>query len=487
MLNVSLIGSIDVDTDLEQLLRQIKQEIEENIEERVSKLEQLVKIGTLRSCAEYSRYGIVEDGEYYVDPDGPLIGSEPFLVFCNFTQGSTEIYNDMEMMTVVEHCHEPGCFEKTINYINGENKNDPTIVPLNQMLALLQISERCEQSFTYDCTLAPLRNNDIDLAFWEDRNGEKNNYFTGSNFNYHVCDCFYDENGCVEAQIYNNTCNCDANIPEPFRDTGIITNNTALPITKIYFGGLNYEIQSGEFSIGRLKCFGEKTFEPGTSCNSLKKSGVFASGHYAIKPQNADKQVIAHCQMDSETYEDVQQTDETDLSALSPLGTILPWVNKIDPHGIPIPLPEGWAFCNGSSIKRGPWKGQHTPDINGAGLFLRGGNEANMLEKEHSQLEDHEHIDNSHNHGCSASSSTSQHTHTFYDDHMESSKVDCGGSCWSYHADGQTARTDPATVHVTTTCSTTSHSSNMGGVFDASAGAETRPANMKVLFIIRIF
>ena len=39
---------------------------------------------------------------------------------------------------------------------------------------------------------------------------------------------------------------------------GIITNMTALPLTKLYFGGLNYDVQSGAFLLGRLKCYGKE-------------------------------------------------------------------------------------------------------------------------------------------------------------------------------------------------------------------------------------
>ena len=57
------------------------------LEEATRKLEELAKMGTLRSCAEYSRFGVKKDGFYQVDPDGPLLGQLPFKVFCNFTTG----------------------------------------------------------------------------------------------------------------------------------------------------------------------------------------------------------------------------------------------------------------------------------------------------------------------------------------------------------------------------------------------------------------
>ena len=60
---------------------------QQDLEARVAKLEELIKIGTLRSCAEYSQYGLKNDDYYLIDPDGPLLGQPPFRVFCNFTAG----------------------------------------------------------------------------------------------------------------------------------------------------------------------------------------------------------------------------------------------------------------------------------------------------------------------------------------------------------------------------------------------------------------
>ena len=59
----------------------------QNLVTRVSKLEDIIKIGTLRSCTEYSEYGLKTDGFYNIDPDGPLHGEVPIRVYCNFTSG----------------------------------------------------------------------------------------------------------------------------------------------------------------------------------------------------------------------------------------------------------------------------------------------------------------------------------------------------------------------------------------------------------------
>ena len=82
-----------------------------------------------------------------------------------------------------------------MTYINGAT-NEP--VPATQLESLIQLSETCVQSFHYDCTLAPLRDEDVDYAWWTDRHGEQNIYFTGENKGDHVCDCHFEEKGCFE-------------------------------------------------------------------------------------------------------------------------------------------------------------------------------------------------------------------------------------------------------------------------------------------------
>ena len=74
-----------------------------------------------------------------------------------------------------------GCYEKQFTYVDGQTS---TPLPLSQIQSLIEISEYCEQTFYYECTLAPLTiiNTDdeyVDYAYWEDRHGGINNYFTG--------------------------------------------------------------------------------------------------------------------------------------------------------------------------------------------------------------------------------------------------------------------------------------------------------------------
>ena len=79
----NLLSKVEILTTSNEELRS-RQDI---LEDRVSKLEELAKVGTLRTCAEYAQYGLKTSGLYMVDPDGPLLGQPPFQVFCNFDAG----------------------------------------------------------------------------------------------------------------------------------------------------------------------------------------------------------------------------------------------------------------------------------------------------------------------------------------------------------------------------------------------------------------
>ena len=59
---------------------------------------------------------------------------------------------------------------RNVTYQNG---NPGESVPLSQIEALIDISSTCEQSFEYDCVMAPLRDEDVDLAFWTGRDGSR--------------------------------------------------------------------------------------------------------------------------------------------------------------------------------------------------------------------------------------------------------------------------------------------------------------------------
>jgi len=372
-----------------------------------------------------------------------------------------------------------GCYEKRVTYIN-QATNEP--VPLTQIDALIQVSDYCEQGFWYECTLAPLRIEEVDFAFWTDRNGEQNIYFTGANKGFHSCDCHFSEEGCAEENTRGNTCNCDANLPTPLTDSGTLTNTTALPVTKLSFGGLTYEIQSGAFQLGNLKCFGKKNDAIGSSCSSLKLKGNTLSGYYDIKKPGDQYTSLVFCDMSENGYQNIPQTDQPERS--SPLGTIAAWIEKPDVEASQEDLPQGWVFCNASLIENGPWAGSKTPDLNN-GHFLRGGDFNEHLMKEEDQLQDHQHTDPGHTH--SASSTSPPHQHTSTDKYINS---DGSGVCLSTGPSctrgTMTYARDSSLIAADVTTSISSHTTGISGVTDSyRKGDETRPKNMKISWIMK--
>jgi len=258
---------------------------------------------------------------------------------------------------------------------------------------------------------------------------------------------------------------------------------------KLFFGGMTYDAQFGSFRLGRLKCYGEKQVDVGTSCSALKKKGEMRSGYYNIKPAGQLRPSLVFCDMESDTYTHVPQTEE--LSSYSPLGTILAWVPKPSESSDPTSLPDGWMFCNGAEITQGPWTGAMTPDLNNVGAFLRGGQTKYALEMEDGQIEDHHHDDSGHQHSCSASTSIGSHHHTYY---KAKNGADPGGFCGTggscsdpdsliYTSTSTTSSSPSASSH----CTVGSVSSGLGGVSSpAKKGSETRPINMKVAYVIKV-
>ena len=114
---------------------------------------------------------------------------------------------------------------------------------------------------------------------WVDSKGNGQIYFTGNNYQDHVCDCAFTLQGCSDS---SHSCNCDSNDPVQQKDTGKITAMNHLPIMGFSYFGLKYDGEKAAFSFGPLKCAGAKTFKPGESCYDLKLQGETRSGYYQV-------------------------------------------------------------------------------------------------------------------------------------------------------------------------------------------------------------
>ena len=135
-----------------------------------------------------------------------------------------------------------------------------------------------------------------------------------------------------------------------------------------------------------------------------------------------------------------------------PLGTILPWHKNAG--GSPLALPVGWAECNGAAVavqQSGPLdpdgNGMFTvPDLNGQKKFLRGLATSGVMEAD--QFQDH-------THGFSGVSNV-----------------------WSVSGSGPVTFTSGAGV--------ASAGFAIGAPDTGNHGAETRPTNMSVVWIMRV-
>jgi len=167
------------------------------------------------------------------------------------------------------------------------------------------------------------------------------------------------------------------------------------------------------------------------------------------------------------------ETNTENINALSvaPIGTIIAWVTKPSKetsNELVVDLPDGWVRCDGSTIpSQSVWAGYFTPDLNGEKKFLRGSHDDHQLtmEDEKTRLPDHTHT-----------ASSTPHSHTYWDEHLDGR--DCNMASGDYWCTHNKAETSSSTTVDITVDFVFQHS-----FFDN----ETRPTNMNVIYIMRVF
>ena len=165
----------------------------------------------------------------------------------------------------------------------------------------------------------------------------------------------------------------------------------------------------------------------------------------------------------------------SDLPPEPPLGTILSWVTKVpDYEGETVDLPAGWQRCDGSIIEHpSVWAGKLTPDLNNEKRFLRGGHDSLQLTLEEDQLQDHEHY---------VILTDPGHAHDYTDRYLDSQhSSSCTPTGCTHDYSNNVAHS------VTSFSGKTNISAEVTGVRTGNHGTETRPRNMNVIFIIRVF
>ena len=176
--------------------------------------------------------------------------------------------------------------------------------------------------------------------------------------------------------------------------------------------------------------------------------------------------------LNNEAKNQEQDSAISDLDNL-PLGSIIPWVNKPEQDTLHVEeIPDGWALCNGSTIAEGVWKGEKTPNLNGEGRFLRGGQPHEVLNLEEHMVEDHTHIDNGHTH------TDSGHDHGYKEWFVNEY---CGLDGCNGGPGAQDSKTTVGHANIQTS------TSNLGGLASGNKGSETRPTNMRVMWIMKVW
>ncbi len=204
-------------------------------------------------------------------------------------------------------------------------------------------------------------------------------------------------------------------------------------------------------------------------------------------------------------------TRSYDLSSL-PLGTILPYLPSLEWPAQPdkAGIPDGWMTCNGQAVPEGPWRNLMVPNLNdidnGKGLFLRGSSYELAGTIQLDAIQSHKHEDSGHTH------SDGGHTHRdFGHKHHDPGHTHSGSYATStsknddfdYHKNDKIGvinvgyRSLPRSF-TNIQSSSANISTNSANILSSKASigspsgkdvhvdTETRPANMRVVWIIKI-
>merc|ERR1712037_102969 len=160
---------------------------------------------------------------------------------------------------------------------------------------------------------------------------------------------------------------------------------------------------------------------------------------------------------------------------LVPLGTIIAWVTKPTKETRQtVSLPDGWVRCDGATIPQPSiWAGQLTPNLNGEKRFLRGAPDSEVLRMEEDQMQDHMH-----------DISDLGHDHSYVDSYVDTHKT---GRLVGDLIEWTTFFGFPSHSHSLSTGKTSTGIKVKGVSSGYNSGSETRPKNMNVIYIMRVW
>ena len=170
-----------------------------------------------------------------------------------------------------------------------------------------------------------------------------------------------------------------------------------------------------------------------------------------------------------------EQKEEAVLNN-APVGSILAWVPSAFPGSynseVTLQIPSGWQKCDGSLINPpSVLAGQRTPDLNNEKRFLRGSPDETVLSFEDDMVIDHGHDIND-----------PGHFHTYVDTygHLDENYQSRSGSGLKFKVNSDHDRN-------TRSQTTGIKVESVSGIGSSQKGSETRPKNMHVTYIMRIF
>jgi hypothetical protein len=156
--------------------------------------------------------------------------------------GVTDIGHDSESRTHVSGYEAPGSYMRKVKYI----------LPMKQIVAIIQQSQWCEQFIKYECRASVMTWYGIaNYGWWVSREGARLNYWGGAAVNSRNCSC-----GMTNSCAGGGRCNCDMNDLTLREDSGYLTDKNTLPVTELRFGDTAGYSENGYHTLGKLRCWG---------------------------------------------------------------------------------------------------------------------------------------------------------------------------------------------------------------------------------------
>ncbi|XP_007438607.2 contactin-associated protein-like 5, partial [Python bivittatus] len=220
-----------------------------------------------QSCETYRHQGKTS-GFFHIDSDasGPL---PPVTVYCNITED--------KIWTVMQHNN------TELTRVHGSDPRKPYTMNFSynssgeQLDAIINNAEYCEQEATYHCKKSRLLNspNGIPFVWWVGRANEKHPYWGGSLPGIQQCACGLEES-CIDLRYF---CNCDADKEEWTNDTGFLSFKEHLPVNQIVITDTNRPNSEAAWRIGPLRCYGDRQFWNAASFSTEASYLLFPTFH----------------------------------------------------------------------------------------------------------------------------------------------------------------------------------------------------------------